>query len=367
MALSIAMIFFAASVSHAQFTPNAANTAYGAYGLYPVGSTRVLGMGGAFTGLADDSSAVVTNPAGLGFNKYILDYTTASNRVVNREVFFGRSDDREGLPYTAEFQAGSLRMGPLAIGAASNQTYVLDVDTNSTGPTNRKQVIIESYDAAAALVFFKRLSLGATMHSETAKIAYTNPDGRVLSDKQKSAYPTFGLLFKMNNQASVGASYTPERRYNFDESLDSQLTPTIGDVTEWFHDVVIPAKISLGLSFKTKKNLNWVGDVDIYQPVSRAMFVGGQSTDSTDTILNQVQTVLHGGFEFFVAREKALDFIWRGGGYREPRRVENASDRLHFTMGVEVRFYYIVLAASYDQAPGFSNVAQSAGLSLGDF
>ncbi|MBK9039553.1 MAG: hypothetical protein IPL83_10370 [Bdellovibrionales bacterium] len=49
-------------------TALAEDAAYGAYGLFPGGTTRVLAMGGAAVGLSDDAGAVLNNPAGLSMS-----------------------------------------------------------------------------------------------------------------------------------------------------------------------------------------------------------------------------------------------------------------------------------------------------------
>lgn len=338
--------------------------AYGAYGHYPIGSTRVLAMGGAFVGLADDASAVVSNPAGLAFAKQIADYTIGEDRVVNREVYFnGNTSQKEGLPYTSQFNAGALRLGFLGLGASYARPYDLDYDAGGTLNTHRL-LRVESFDVALALGFYNRLAVGVAGHMERVRLAYQNPDGSRLESKGKKTYPSGGLLFQATKNIGLGITFAPERRYDLDEKLDLQIS---GGGVEWFHDVVIPAKTTLGMSVQFSDYLSGVGDIDVFQPVKNAIFVGGSQNSPADKLIESQQTVVHGGFEYFVRKSKALDFIWRGGGYIEPARLNYTSDRFHFTMGVEVRYRFIVLAASYDQAAGFSNVAQSAGINIGAF
>ncbi len=121
----------------------------------------------------------------------------------------------------------------------------------------------------------------------------------------------------------------------------------------------------MGLHIQSTSRLRVVGDIDIYQAVKNGIYVGGSKNDPSDKILEEAQTVLHGGFELIVAKTENFDFTWRGGGYHEPKRLAFSEDRFHFTMGVEARFHFLVVAASYDQAPDFSNVTQSIGISVG--
>lgn len=338
------------------------SVAYGAYGHYPVGSTRVLAMGGAFVGLADDGSTVVTNPAGLSMMNEKFSIGGGDNRIVNKEATFGSGTQEVAPPYTSLYRSLGARIGWLGVGFAYSNPYQVDYQQSING-YGHQILEVESYDAAIAISFFKKLSLGVTARSERVRVGYIGVDGRPIQSKADGIYPLVGALFEFDQKARLGFSYSPERRYNIDESLESQLPPTVA--IDWFHDVVIPAKATLGLSAKIRERLRGVGDIDIFMPVKNAIFVGALSSNRNAAILEQQQTVIHGGFEFSVLKEKNLEFNWRGGGYNEPHRLATSKDRLHFTMGVEFRFWCITVAAAYDQAQDFSNLSQSIGISLG--
>lgn len=335
--------------------------AYGAYGHYPTGNTRVLAMGGAFVGLADDAGAVVSNPAGLSLSKYRVDLTGGENRVVNREVYIGDSNEKAGIPYTSTFRAASLRLGPVGIGAGYSVPYAFDYNFGGNDQ-NHKMMKVESYDAALSIGFFKKFAIGATVHAEKVRLAYQSADGSLFEETKDGVYPRIGILFQPDRRSGFGITYTPERRYDFDETRDDNVMGFF----EWFHDVVIPAKITLGGMASMGTKLRWVGDIDIYQPVKDAIYVGGTAYDPNDAIIERQQTVVHGGFEYTVIDNKKIEFIWRGGGYTEPKRFERGESRFHFTMGVEFRMGPIVLAGAYDQAPDFSNVSQSVSISFGE-
>ena len=340
-----------------------AQVAYGAYGHYPIGDTRVLAMGGAFVGLADDASATVTNPAGLSLAKYAVDLTSGQNRIVNREQVFGTGTQAEGIPYTALFKAGAFRWGPVGLGAAYSVPYDVDYDNGGTLPSKRG-LKVQSLDLALSVGLFKAVSVGVAAASEKVSVSHTDLTGNKLLSEKEAIHPRVGVLVHVE-KAGFGITYTPERRYDIDEGLDLQLPPGVG-TSEWFHDVVIPQKITLGMSVKSSDKLKWVGDIDIYAPVKDAIVVGGSAMDPSDKIIESQKTIMHGGFEYTVLKSPKLGFIWRGGGYNEPKRLETRSDRLHYTMGIEARWWIFVVAASYDQAPDFSNVAQSISVTLGE-
>lgn len=357
----VVLVLLHLAIQFGSHTALAQDAAYGAYGLFPGGTTRVLAMGGAAVGLSDDAGAVLYNPAGLSMSRWIFDLAGTTNRVVNREVDFDGDTQLDGLPYDFVFSSLGLRLGPLGIGGGYSQPYNLDFSSNFVANGVTKLLKIESRDLAISWRFWESLSFGMTGHQEKVVLGYKDEAMALDLESQAEAfYLTFGFRYNNDRKIGLGVTYSPERRYNLDESLDTQITPS----AEWFHDVVVPAKLVLGGSVKLTGRLMWVGDVDIYYPVKKAFYVGGSSTDPSDQVESDQKVVIHGGFEYQVINNKNIAFVWRGGGYQEPPRLNFSKNRLHYTMGVEVRLGFITLSAAYDQAPDFSNIAQTLGLSL---
>jgi long-chain fatty acid transport protein len=99
---------------------------------------RAEGMGGAFTGVADDPSALWFNPAGIAFQKGII--ATAGLDVIMPNYKY--TDPTTGLSYTAAkktfvtpqgylvYNTGSL---PVAFGLAINTPFGLSTDWTSSG------------------------------------------------------------------------------------------------------------------------------------------------------------------------------------------------------------------------------------------
>lgn len=337
----------------------AQDTAYGAYGLSPLGSTRVLAMGGAFVGLADDAAATVTNPAGLALSRWRLDISGGTNRTINREVDINADEVKDGFPYTSTFTSAALRIGFLGLGGNMGLPYLLqDSDPDDSIHETLK---IETYDIALALSLTDFLAIGATARLEKATLDYQNPPfSQSANDTDEMTYPLIGILLHADRKLSLGITWSPQRRYDINENLAA----SIGG-NAFFYDVVIPQKTTIGAAIKVSNRLTWVGDIDFYEGVKNTIVPGVTANSLTGQILSKKQSVMHGGFEFSVLDSKDVEFIWRGGGYQEPARLQENSSRFHFTMGVEARLGIIVFAAAYDQAPDFSNVAQSVSISFG--
>lgn len=335
--------------------------AYGLYGLYPQGSTRVLAMGGASAGHINDASATFFNPAGLATSKWRVDVNSGENRIVDKEVDLGGG--KVGLPYTFTFTNGAIRIGDFALGAGVSTPYEAILDLADLG-LETETISVNSVDVALAYKFSKSFSIGVAGHQETTQLTHvTSSSGVELVDEQQQTYPSVGLMLKPKRGFGFGLTYSPERRYDVDETLNDSITTGF---TNWFRDIVIPAKATLGLSYKMSGRLLWVFDYDYFFPVKNAISVfGGLVNDSNALIQEKAQTVLHGGYEYEIIDSKDLAFIWRGGGYMEPARLEGSDPRTHFTMGIQFRVGIVSMSAAYDQAEGFSNTASSISLNFG--
>ncbi|MCB0390770.1 MAG: hypothetical protein KDD58_05755 [Bdellovibrionales bacterium] len=340
----------------------AQDPAFSAYGHHPTGSTRVLAMGGAFVGLADDASAIITNPAGIALSRWGYDLQSTTNRVVNREGDIDYDGTNDGFPYRFNYTTGALRFKYIGIGVGYSIPYHIKEDFG--GSLNSVQELkIESYDVALSIRLGKSFSIGSTLHFENVSMSFNDYfNNQSANDKNEIVYPTLGVIFRPNNKIGFGITYSSERRYDVDENLNSNLL----SVYNWFQDLVIPAKLNLGLSLQFKKRLRLVGDLDFFYPTGNTYLLGSSSFDTANKIQERQFTLMHGGFEFTVISKKDLEFIWRGGGYQEPARLINAEDRFHFTMGVEIRLGIVKVSAAYDQAKDFTNYSQSIGLSIAD-
>jgi long-subunit fatty acid transport protein len=217
--------------SEAQFIEDALRLAVPGLGV----GARSLGMGGAYTGLADDYSATFWNPAGLALVKRMEFMGGLSNLSYgNSSTFFGNPSSNSNsstslnnvgfvFPYptlrgSLSFAFGYNRVNDFTTGLSFdgfnsyssiiptiyNKQYDEDVAFNlklndSTGYTpitnnvNQRGTVLEggglnNWSFAGALDIAKELSLGLTLNISTGGYTY---DRRFIEEDTKNIYSTF--------------------------------------------------------------------------------------------------------------------------------------------------------------------------------
>ena len=311
-------------------------------------------MGGAFAGLSDDALAMYSNPAGMVNTRWTYDFSSAENLVINKELDITGDDRKDGLPYSTKSSALALKIGFLSLATGASSPYVVDFDFG--GGTSNYKMKIESLDIAVALELFDGISIGAAQHNEKAVLSFTD-SYMVASGSSEAELSTlsYGIAYRYNKSFGFGYSYFPERVFAVDT--------TISSAVPWFYDVVIASKSTMGVFWRMRSNLIWVLDVDTVEVPADTYFVGAINA-ANGLMVNKSYSIIHGGFEYYVLQSGSMDFIWRGGGYKEPARLVGNEDRLHFTMGVEFRFQAITVSAAYDQAADFSVTSQALNINF---
>lgn len=349
--IPILMIFIFASSVFAQ------QSSYGTYSLYPQGSSRAMGMGGAYTALSEDPAGMVFNPAGLSLSKWEFDFGGTNNSISQKESgLFGPSQVSQS--YNFFFGALGVRLGSWVLAVGVSSPYFLDYDQNSV----KAQLKILSMDALIAKKFGDSFGIGISAHSEDLTQSYGDTLNPEVEGKATSFYPRAGIIYR-KDKWRLGASYMPSHKFDIDENLNSRLT----GIT-YFRDCIVPAKTTVGIAVKISEGKTLAIDYDRYGIVEDAILVGsGTSVSNTPTaIKEEAQSVLHGGLEMDIMGGSKSDAIFRVGGYTEPSRIEGMSGRSHLTLGLDVRFGPVVLSVAFDQATNFSNTAQGFTVRVGD-
>lgn len=356
---------------------------YGAYGLFPQGSTRTMGMGGASSILADDASGIVYNPAALAFGDWSSDFTATNNQLENDEfvsVF-------EGTDQLAQISAESYQYQVYAVGAKLGKNWVIGAGFSSPYAVEYNSTIFETTTSQNVPVVrsltltsidlsltrrWKNFAIGVAGHIEEMEQNYIS-DLAVVEDTVSHFYLSYGAAYR-KEKFGFGLYYFPERNIKLDnpEALNDQLPTVFGGNDFWFADVLIPARLTTGFFYQATRKTKFVVDIDFFQSPTNTIFVGSRFNDSSSSsgvFLEEAgRTVIHGGAEIELINNKKTEVYFRFGGYNEPPRVsENlGEDRLHLTLGLEVRLGPAVLSVSFDKAEDFQNTAQGFSLKVGE-
>ncbi len=348
----------------------AAGERYGAYGLFPLGSHRVMAMGGAYNALSDDATGVTYNPAGLAFQSYWADLGGNVNSVWNREVDLNGDGQKDGLPYVYFYYAATFRVGNWGFGIGVNSPYFVELPIESDSGSFREKrtlkLAIETFNLPISYRITDEWSLGINIQSYMAKQRYqfstTNPSvsSRDVSGQNERSAVSTGVMYRPNESWSVGLSYQPRVEFSMDTSLNSQT----GGVN-WFRDIVIPAKTALGIAYREKRFIYSL-DLDYFEGLENTVYVGSELIPQFRRVQfdQEAKLVLHGGFEWNAISNRLWDLYLRMGTYNEPPRIKGNSSRQHLALGTELRYWILALSVAVDGAEDFTNLATGFGISL---
>ena len=353
------------------FSPQApgAGEPYGAYSLFPQGSSRVMGMGGAFTALSDDATGILYNPAGMPLSRYSISAGGTNNRVTNREYTISGSDLGYGEPYTYQQYGIAAQWYGWAIGGGVSVPYNYTANSAAANTYQFSEyniaLKIVDFDGMLARKLGEYFSVGIGYHYETLTEKYEqiSPSASSISATGNNYYLSGGIAGRWKSYGA-GVSYAQARRITIDPAYNAQ----IPNQAEWFRDVVIPAKTSFGAYWRVHERFMLIADYDIFDKPGTAIYVSSGISNSQYSapiyVADQAQSLIHGGFEWFIYDEKRVAVSIRAGGYSEPARLAGSSSRQHLTYGFEVRFGPAILSVSFDQGNNFNNTSQGFALSL---
>lgn len=181
---------------------------------------RPLGMGGAFTAVADNADAPYWNPAGLGFVK--------KNEITTMQTKLSTDADHYYISYIRPAFGGTLGVSWIQIGLGNITETSKEVDANN----EVVNLSIFSYFSNAYMLTYGRklndkISIGLTTKYLTSDM--------FIAEGQASGYSvTPGLLLKPANNWRLGIK--------IDELLNSQQWGT-GTVEQ------VPPKLRIGLAY----------------------------------------------------------------------------------------------------------------------
>lgn len=340
---------------------------YGTYSHAPQGSSRAMALGGAYTGLSDDATGIIYNPAGLAQGTWTFDAGSTANTTLNREADVNNDGSADGVIFHFDFSALALRWGSLAFGYGQSSPYSTQIYSDSS-LFNRAGIELKNTDYTLSYKMTDSLSIGLTQHNTVLSESYIANSSTNQNAEAKSQYSTYGISYRVEKKMGFGFSFTPSVKIDVSNSYNSITSGNSTYTISWFKGVALPTRYTFGGFFKSSEDLLYIADLDFIKPLENSVLVENpftQTSSSNQEVKPQTIQIPHGGIEYTVFSKPKRTFIWRVGSYREPARVVGGKDRFHFTMGVELRLGALVVSASMDETSGFSNSSQSVNFILG--
>jgi hypothetical protein len=164
-------------------------------------NARIVGMGRAFTGLADDPSAIFFNPAGLGLQKS-FQFSSMSGKFIEDYNYLSAA---AAIP--TKYGVFSIGYGSFNIGGAlptvtqegsnpNDPIYIVDPTQNQI--SNQNNAYLLSY----AVRFPKRLSVGANLKIFSAGLT----GGGIANGSANGTEMDLGMLYEVNPALRLGAA-----------------------------------------------------------------------------------------------------------------------------------------------------------------
>jgi hypothetical protein len=354
---AILISFFSGSAWAQQIAtlPYAARTLpYSGYNTSVRGDIRTVGMAGATVGLGDTFIAASDNPAGLAMTLNGGDFNYTTNRIHDDYIqnfdstMFTSSLGVAFAPYPWGFSLGYAQ--PYLEG----QSYRLQ---SAPGDDAATTVTTRELRLGAARVFFQdKLSLGVSLNLGQVEQEIEIPNNTILNSA-RHAYTvgaSFGAMYQLPYRILLGASaHLP---MNYSSGLDAT-TPALPG---FFQSVNVPARIATGVGWIPNRFFRADFTTWLIGRTTGAALLEDQSVEVGSTLTVQPRLGLAYNFVDF----KDLSGTLFAGSYFEVTRVAVSSDRLHWTIGAEVKPWIFGLGWGLDEARGYKNYLVSFGVDL---
>ncbi len=318
---------------------------------------RAAGMGYAFTGLADDASAISWNAAGLtqlysmeasavfrfGFGSMDANYS-----IIDASIERGSEFQFNFGSFVVPFQVGNLNM---AAGVAYRRVYDFTVDQTltlsyqdlSAEMTETNTGGVDAISPAIGVQLNDMISVGATFNILTGSTDYETSildwngfeDSYSYSEEYSGLAIDIGILARPSSNFSIGANL----------SLPSTMTIKFEDAET---ELAVPFFFSLGAAFKPTDAMTLAFD---YR--SRAwsnLEVDGEAVDGVEDVNS-----IHVGLEYLIQSGSSV-LPLRLGFYTAPTpETDWNDDQISFnviTAGTGIVMGNIILDAAFEYQMG---------------
>jgi long-chain fatty acid transport protein len=244
----------------------------------PDQGARATAQGEAFVAQADDPSAIYYNPAGL--TQVDGTQISAGGYVTFRDIEFdgaaGTSAKLNDPAYTAHLYACTdLKLNQWRLGFGVNMPFGTSVDWGEDSPfvnsVTESEMLVLNYQPTLAYKINDHFAVGvglniydgtATLENlplaplfSAAKLKFTG-DGMAVGT-------TVGVLYKLNQQHSFGATYRSPFRIEFDGSAEVENSPLPGYGKSHAQAIIdFPQSAVVGYAFRPIEKLKLEVDVE---------------------------------------------------------------------------------------------------------
>lgn len=275
--------------------------------------TKAIGMGGAFTGIADDYSAVYYNPAGLtqlegtSFSFFFTD--VIPNNTYKADIY-GVDASSKSHHYISGALAAFFDVGEkFKVGLFANVPAGLGVEWDGADLRNLtggnpdfewySQIAVIHFGPAIAYQVSDKFSIGATVN-----IAYGMMDLRRPVDMTQDHVPetqykeestglgygvNIGALYHFNEKLSLGATFKSEVNVAYDGTAKNPTLPLIAGQlglvgvsgeSDFERDITWPMMVHAGLGYKATDKLTLAADVHWFQWSANQDVIGTSYDDA---------------------------------------------------------------------------------------
>ena len=328
-------------------------------GNFFVVGARALGMGGAYTAVANDGMALIYNPAGLARNSRIEFSGTLTHQRINNHTDIGYGFN-DGRPLNnTRFSSGNVVLpvptyrGSLVLAFGVNRVKSFDkaMQFSSNDGVNTSRAI-ESQSGGLYLWSFgagvdvsPNISVGGALNLWTGKESYSwyhvdssSAHTTIIDDMIKDRYTGFnaklGVRIQPNKYLVIGGTIDSPVTYTIKEDV-TQTTNQEGDSWNSEYKISLPFSLGAGVAFSFG-NLILAGDINYtdwtQMEYKRYEFIADANRRIKDVYTDALRW--HLGSEFLIPQ---ISTMLRAGFYRDPLPYQSQwiiKNRNFFTTGV---------------------------------
>jgi long-subunit fatty acid transport protein len=320
---------------------------------------RAAGMGNAFTGVADDATAISWNAAGLtqlyspeasvvarfGFGSMTADY-----QDINFDITTGSSFQLNFASLVFPFSVGKTNIvGGVAYRRVLDFTNEFEINAEFMGFTQMIKTEnkggIDAISPSIGVQLNEMISAGATVNILTGSTDYKNEESGDLGDfsnEYKEEYSgvgiDIGVLVKPSQQFQIGANL----------NLPQSITVKESNGFEYEYKIKVPFFFSIGAAVKASDNLTLAADYRVRSWSSAKLEFDGEEVDLEGA---QNANSIHVGLEYLAQAGKSVVPL-RLGFYTLPTPgVDDQEEQISYnavTAGVGVIMGTVILDGSFE-------------------